>query len=465
MKSSDKNNDIIAATSTPTGHGGVGIIKISGRNALSTVKFLFRPGGQAYFTPESHKFYYGYMVSPETEKKIDEVFLVYMKEPRSYTREDVVEIHAHAGPVVLNLILKQVLGQGARLAEPGEFTKRAFLNGRIDLTRAESVIDIINAKSEKALDIANAGSGGRLFNKISDIRADLTSVVAELEASIDFAEDVAEDPDFENLKTLLFENVISPLGELIERFESTGFYRDGIRLAIVGRPNVGKSSLMNRLLDDDRMIVSDIPGTTRDLVQEPINIKGLPLLLIDTAGFHDTDDPIESQGLLRTKKTIDSADLILFLLDVNDAGSNIDTRIVELLEGKKSITIFNMIDLVDEHRVNGLLDEHRLLSPVFISALYNKGIGELKEKIVSCITGDENIVANDTIVPNIRHISLLERAGRLVEKAIQNIDSGVSPELVVIDLGEALSVLGEIIGLNINPDVLDLIFSRFCIGK
>ena len=355
------DNSTIAAIATPSGRGGIGIIKLSGPDAVSIATAIFypidskstantkkRPPIDEKFSDplDSHRLYYGHVVDPESDRVLDEVLLSVMKAPRTYTREDVVEINAHGGPVAVHALLELVLKQGARLADPGEFTKRAFLNGRIDLTQAEAVIDIINARTDKSLHLAAAQIDGRLRRQLESIRDYLIELITRIEAAIDFPEDVEEIVDPPATIKGIKSNTVEPLLRLIQHHTEGNVLRDGFKVAVVGRPNVGKSSLLNCLLQKDRAIVTSVPGTTRDTIEETLNIAGLPVIIADTAGLHDTDDPIESIGIEKTLENVNGADLVLFMVEAHVPPTAEDTYIFEKIQSKPYIIVVNKIDLV-----------------------------------------------------------------------------------------------------------------------
>ncbi|OQY59383.1 MAG: tRNA uridine-5-carboxymethylaminomethyl(34) synthesis GTPase MnmE [Desulfobacteraceae bacterium 4572_88] len=464
----------IAAIATPPGSGGIGIIKISGQDALSVAASVFRKSAPApekgvsdtrhLKSFESHRFYHGHVADPENGKVLDEVLLVFMQSPRSYTREDIVEIHAHSGPLVLNAILSMVLRQGVRLAEPGEFTKRAYLSGRIDLTQAEAVIDIINARTDGALEAATAQIGGHLKASVDSVREALLRILAETEAAIDFSEDIEDSIDPEASLGLLRNEVIGKLMALTAQYEDAHYLRDGFRVLIVGRPNVGKSSLMNGLVRKDRAIVTSVPGTTRDLIEETLNIRGLPVIIADAAGLHQTDDPVEKLGIERTHAAIDDADLILFMSDISQPLARDESDIYERICHKKIILVANKSDLVDDTVSPEIPDAWGDMPMVRTSAIYDKGLDSLRDQIAAAATGGRGQMKS-AIIPNLRHKGLLDQSLEAALAAAEGIRNDVSPELISIDIQEATDALGEIIGLTVREDILDHIFSNFCIGK
>jgi len=458
----------IAAIATPSGRAGIGIIKISGPDAVSIASALFRQtaaaGAPARCRFKSHRLYHGFVLDPQSGSVLDEVLLSVMRGPRSYTGEEVVEINTHSGTVVLKAVLDLVLQNGARLAEPGEFTKRAFLNGRIDLTQAEAVIDIINARSEQALALAAAHMGGGLKNRILTIREALVNVMAPLEAAIDFPEDV-EPADAGMWAERLRQDVLQPLEALVRAYSSAHFFREGLRLAVVGRPNVGKSSLMNRLVCKERTIVSPYPGTTRDFIEESIEINGIPVVVADTAGLHPTLDPVETIGILKTRDYIDSCDLVLLVLDASTVFDAEDRRIFESVRADRMILVLNKQDLVTAVAGLQLPPDWQGLPQARISALYNQGIDALKDLIATVCTGDARLDIRGRIIPNLRQKRLLEQGLQAARTAAGGFDDGRPCELTAIDLREAANALAEIVGLDAREDILDQIFARFCIGK
>ena len=470
------NDSTIAAVATPVGAGGIGIIKISGQDALSIASHIFRRSHSSISNPEdkdsadissfkSHHLYHGYIVDPENRRVVDEVLLAVMLAPHSYTREDVVEIQAHSGPVVLRSILDLVLKYGAAIAGPGEFTKRAYINGRIDLTQAEAVIDIINARTNKSLEIATTLIKGEMQLCIERISDYLFNFLAEINAAIDFPEDVEEIVNVDRIPDVVQNDIINTIKELIGQYDNGHILRDGIKLVIIGKPNVGKSSLMNCLIEKERSIVTAVPGTTRDLIEESFSLRGMPVIVADTAGLHDTDDPVEVIGINKAKAYIDCSDLILFIIDGSSILTREDHEIFEMINGKNSILVINKSDLFsDKHKVN-MPDSWGKMPKVEISALYNRGLDELKDLIVKIVFGKNSFDSQAVIIPNLRHKQILDRCLASLYSAVDGFDRGSSLELIAIDIKEAVDLLGEITGGSANNDVIDQIFNRFCIGK
>ena len=472
----------IAAIATPTGAGGIGIIKISGPEAVKIAAAVFRnrsnhtqpmtgkpaepPALDQHFF-RSHHLYYGHIVDPATRQNIDEVLLTVMHAPRSYTREDVIEIQAHSGPAVLRAIFDLVLCQGARIAEPGEFTKRAYLNGRIDLTQAEAVIDIINARTDAALQAATSQVDGKLKTVIENIKKELSDLLVAIEASIDFPEDVEDILPTPKIIPKVQSCVVKTIEDLIQRYQTEHVYRDGLNLVIIGRPNVGKSSLMNCLVQKDRAIVTATPGTTRDLVEEGLQISGIPINVIDTAGLHDTNDPIETIGIHKAEQRIASANLVLLVVDAGEPLIADDVQIYKKHQEKNMILVVNKMDLVED------TDAFRLEVPknwngiaqARLSALYGEGIDTLKELIVKNVTGDLRRIPDHSIIPNLRHENALKKCRDAVHSVLVGLKGNRPVELIAIDIQEAVDWLDTIVGTKPSADVLDQIFSQFCIGK
>ncbi|MEJ2730172.1 MAG: tRNA uridine-5-carboxymethylaminomethyl(34) synthesis GTPase MnmE [Deltaproteobacteria bacterium] len=474
--------DTIAAIATSGGKGGIGIIKISGLNAFSVARAIFRPIDRRQdsnavslsapqekrinaFEFESHRLYYGHIVDPETGRLLDEVLLSAMKAPRTYTREDVVEINAHGGAMVLHAILQLVLKMGARLAGPGEFTRRAFVNGRIDLTQAEAVIDVINARTQQSLQMAASQVSGKLRSQITSIRSGLVDLLTRIEAAIDFPDDVPELIQPEETQKKLEKEVLEPLKRLIRNYVSAHVFRDGLAVAVVGRPNVGKSSLLNQLVQKDRAIVTDVPGTTRDVIEEILNLDGIPVVISDTAGVHRTENPVEKIGIEKTLKHVNGSDLVLFMVEAHRPADPEDHLIYEKINSKPKIVVLNKIDLVRRGNETILPDSWRFDDRVSISALYDRGIVQLKDKIIKMAGGQDPIDFEGMVVPNLRHKLLLETGLNAAESVIEQLKNETSSDLVAISLQEAIDALGVINGDNVKVDVLSEIFSRFCVGK
>ncbi|MBO8144240.1 MAG: tRNA uridine-5-carboxymethylaminomethyl(34) synthesis GTPase MnmE [Thermodesulfobacterium sp.] len=466
MKPKLYTEDTIAAIATPPGRGAIGVIKISGDLALSILKKIFRP-----FKPrnkfESHRLYYGFIVDPRDDKVIDEVLVCYMKKPKTYTREDVVEIYAHSGYYILKKILELVLIAGARPAEPGEFTLRAYLNGRIDLSQAEAIQELVSAKTETALNLALNTLLGKLSEKVTFLKNELMDILVLVESAIDFPEEDIEIMEPEKLFQKIKKKILPVIDDLIKNYEEGRIYKEGIRLVIAGKPNVGKSSLMNALLKEERAIVTPVPGTTRDFLEEEATIEGLPVKLIDTAGLRETEDIVEKIGVERAKKKFKEADLILFLVDVSAHPSEEDFRIYQEVKSFPHLVVLNKIDI----HPNYLEEWKRELSKwkveefLEISVKENTNLDILCKKIFEKITSEKGAEVPE-IVPNLRQKIALENAREYLLNALKELEKpNPLPELVAIEVRSAISNLSEIIGEVTTEDLLTQIFSTFCIGK
>ena len=467
------NRSTIAAISTPYGSGGIGIIRISGDASTKIAETLFcrsgkpanQKNGEAHSHLKSHRFYHGHIIDPATQKIIDEVLIVVMKAPKSYTREDVVEIQSHSGYIVLGKIFENILNAGARIAEPGEFTRRAFLNGRIDLTQAEAVVDIINAKTSTSLRIAARQIEGRLKERIESVRQALQGVRTDLEAAIDFPDETGEifkdNPVIPRLK----EDIIPALEALVHKYHKGRHFREGVRMAVVGRPNVGKSSLLNCLIERDRAIVTPTPGTTRDVIEESLNVNGLPVVIMDTAGLQDTEEEVERRGIEKTIESIDSADIILFLIDLSCELCDEDRRIYEKVRQKTHIVVQNKVDIINPEISDGLPQDWTKSPTLKISAREGMHIEELKRLIKKTVVGEQGVVDEIGVVPNARHKDTIERGLHAAKRAVGELQKGTPIEIVAIDIKDAVDRIGEVIGYQCDKDILDQIFSRFCIGK
>ncbi len=456
----------IAAIATPPGPGGIGVVRISGREAFPILTRLFKPRHTPAEKFTSHKMYYGWIVHPVSQEVIDEVLVVYMRAPRTYTREDVVEIHTHGSYLILQEILSLILESGAKLAEPGEFTKQAFLAGRIDLTQAEAVLEVLQAKTKEGLRLAMSRLQGRLYNEITVIRNVLLSVRATMEVAIDFPEDDVEILDQQELQKRLTAEGIFPLETLIANSEKGKIFRDGIAVVILGKPNVGKSSLLNSLLQEERAIVTEVPGTTRDTIEESIGIKGIPVRIIDTAGIREAEGAVEEIGIKRSKQKLDDADLVLLVFDASESLSAEDKQLFESIKGKPHLLIVNKIDIAFE----GAIHETGKAFPgsplVAISAKTREGLAQLEISLFELVTGGAlKWDPVQTCVPNIRHSASLTKALHSIQKVMDGINKGLPPDLLAIDLQSALDYLGDIVGETDVEDMLDIIFSQFCIGK
>jgi tRNA modification GTPase len=462
----------IAAIATPSGLGGIGIIRISGPEALKILGRLFRPrrsglrsSKRGAGTWESHRLVYGEITDPRDGATIDEALVAFMKAPKSYTREDVVEIQVHGGPVGLRTMLDLVLRSGARLAEPGEFTRRAFLNGRIDLSQAEAVIDLIQSRTAAGLKMATAQLGGELRRCIEGLRKTLREILVDIEAGIDFPEEVDQTHLENDLSTRLRDQVRIPLSKMVERFEHGRILREGFRLGVIGRPNVGKSSLMNRLLDEERVIVTEIPGTTRDAVEEQMDLYGVPVIITDTAGLQNSFDPVEQIGMQKTREVIARADGILFVVDGSQTLTELDWVIFEQVPPEKTLLVLNKIDKRRRGDAFRIPDSWKGAPVVEISALYNQQLDTLKKAIAGFATAGSADEFEHGLIPNLRHQAAMKSAIDAIARAEEDVRQGQPMELVAIYIEESVSFLGKILGIEIREDLLEDIFNRFCIGK
>ena len=458
-----KEFDTIAAIATPVGEGGISIIRVSGEKAIEISDSVFRAkNGKKISEMNTYTMRYGNIIDRETDDIIDEVIVALMKGPKSFTAEDVVEINCHGGVVATNKVLEQVIKAGARIAEPGEFTKRAFLNGRIDLSQAEAVMDIISAKTEVSMKAAVQQSKGRLSREINVLCDNLLNVLAAIEHTVDFTEDDEEiDPSVtENIKHKV-EEFLQNTNNLLETAEEGKIIREGLSMVIVGKPNVGKSSLLNVLLNEKRAIVTDIAGTTRDVIEEYINFDGIPIKIVDTAGIRDTEDVVERIGVERSREKINEADLVVLMLDMSRELDNEDREIIESVKGKKYICILNKVDL--NTKLNDkIVDE--LENKIETSTVTGFGIDVLKEKIKDMFFNG-NIDTESIIITNTRHKQALFRAKENCEIALKEINNNAYLDLVSIYITSALKALGEITGAEIEEDLVNKIFSDFCVGK
>ena len=459
-----QEEETIAAISTPFGESGIGIVRISGPLAEPIAQKLFKPKKEHSYLI-SHQFNYGEIVDPQKGTPIDEVLIVLMKSPKTYTREDILEIHCHGGYFILQKVLELVLKQGARLAQPGEFTKRAFLNGRIDLTQAEAVIDMIRAKTMTSLEIANQQLRGWLSREMTELKSRLVEHLALIEAHIDFPEEEIEPISCTEIKRDL-EGMIHQMGEWVASYEEGKIFREGISCAIIGKTNVGKSSLLNVLLREDRAIVTPIPGTTRDVIEEVLNIHGIPVRLIDTAGLRKALDFIEQEGVRRARERVADSDLILLMVDGSRELDMDDMEIFEDIKGKKKVVILNKNDLPLKIELEEIKKRFHQDPMVSISALKNAGIDDLKKTIyASLIHGKVRSSPEHVIVANIRHKTALAQAKDNLSNALKGLEEGTSFEFIAFEIRSALESLGEMVGETTTEEVLNRIFEQFCIGK
>ncbi len=458
-----KMDDTIAAVATAYGEGGIGIIRISGENSLDILNEVFEFGGETSQIV-NRRMTYGRIVDRDNNQIIDEVLAVYMKGPKTYTAEDVVEINCHGSMVSLRNTLALVLRKGARLAEPGEFTKRAFLNGRLDLSQAEAVMDLIKAKTDTGFDVAMSQLEGRLSLKVTEIRQKLLDLLVDITVNIDYPDEDIEELTYDKIE----ENILI-IGEMIDKLLATAdtgrMIREGIRVAIVGKPNVGKSSLMNSLLRETRAIVTEIPGTTRDTIEEAISIKNIPVYLVDTAGIRDTSDEVERLGIERSKAAFNDADFVIFIMDGSCSISDEDREIAQYLDGRNSLVVINKIDLE-----RGFSNEelYELISdPVIIetSLINEQGIDDIENHIQNLVYGGELSQKDSMMVNNVRHIELLERSRNSLKDAMTMTLAKEALDFIEVDVRDAYDSLGEIIGETVSDDIINEVFARFCLGK
>ena len=458
-----KEFDTICAISTAIGEGGIAIIRVSGENSLSIVSRIFKPkNGKDIKDMKTYTMRYGHIIDIDTSELIDEVIISYMKGPRSFTAEDIVEINCHGGVTSTNKVLETVIKAGARLAEPGEFTKRAFLNGRIDLSQAEAVMDLITAKTELAMKSALMQSNGLLSQKINKLNEYLLNVLALIEYAVDFTEDEEEiDPSIPRRVNESLEKAIEDINILLKSADEGKIIRDGLSLAIVGKPNVGKSSLLNVLLKEKRAIVTDIAGTTRDVIEEYINLDGIPVKIIDTAGIRETEDVVEKIGVEKSREKIAEADLVLLVLDTSREIDNEDKEIIEVVKNKKSIVILNKIDLANKLDDKILKDFESVIK---ISAKEDVGIDGLKNEIKNLFFSGK-IDSESLVISNSRHKQALIRAGENCNEALTRLNNNEYLDLISIFVTSALKALGEITGSELDEDLVNMIFKEFCCGK
>lgn len=458
--------DTIAAISTPMGEGAIAIVRLSGDDAVAIADKIFKsPGGKSLLEKASHTIHYGHLVDPKTDEIVEEVMLSLMRAPKTFTREDVVEINCHGGLVSVNRVLKLALTNGARLAEPGEFTKRAFLNGRIDLSQAEAVMDLIRAKTDRAMNVALGQMDGKLSRLIGDLRQALLETLAQVEVNIDYPE--YDDVEEMTVPVLLekCEWVRDEIVKLLQTSSQGKILREGLSTVILGRPNVGKSSLLNSLVQENKAIVTDIAGTTRDIIEEYVNVRGVPLRLVDTAGIRETEDIVERIGVERSRQVLREADLILFVLNYGEALSAEDERLFETIEAMDYIVVVNKTDLpqkIDLARVKELAGNHRIVTT---SLLQEEGVMELEEAIAALFFEGQIESGDLTYVSNARHIALLHQAQATVEDALDAARAGVPVDMVQIDVTRTWEILGEIIGDTVQESLINQLFSQFCLGK
>ncbi|WP_207941865.1 tRNA modification GTPase MnmE [Enterococcus sp. DIV2402] len=456
--------DTIAAISTPPGEGAISIVRLSGDQAVAIADKVFK-ANKSLADVASHTINYGHLFDPRTEQLVDEVMVSVMRAPKTFTREDVIEINCHGGIVVVNQILQLLLRQGARLAEPGEFTKRAFLNGRVDLSQAEAIMDLIRAKTDKAMNLALNQLDGNLSNLIRALRQEILETLAQVEVNIDYP----EYDDVEEMTTrLLLEkatHVQAQIQALLQTAQQGKILREGLNTAIIGRPNVGKSSLLNHLLREEKAIVTDIAGTTRDVIEEYVNVRGVPLKLIDTAGIRETEDIVERIGVERSRKALSEADLILLVLNQSEELSPEDRQLIEITTGTKRIILLNKADLPSKlNRTE--LEEYVVGDAVFdVSVLQNDGLDQLEKAIADLFFGGQTADKDASYLSNTRHIALLENASQALGEVVEGIEAGMPVDLVQMDMTRCWDYLGEVVGDSVQDELITQLFSQFCLGK
>lgn len=456
--------DTITSISTPMGEGAIGIVRLSGPQAVEIADKLYK-GKHLLNDVPSHTINYGHIIDPESKEVIEEVMVSVLRAPKTFTREDIIEINCHGGILTINRVLELTMAYGARMAEPGEFTKRAFLNGRIDLSQAEAVMDFIRSKTDRASKVAMNQIEGRLSDLIKKQRQSILEILAQVEVNIDY-------PEYDDVEDATTEFLLEQSKEIkqeINRLLDTGaqgkIMREGLSTVIVGKPNVGKSSMLNNLIQDNKAIVTEVAGTTRDVLEEYVNVRGVPLRLVDTAGIRETEDIVEKIGVERSRKALSQADLILFVLNNNEALTQEDYTLYEVVKNEDVIVIVNKMDLeqnIDINEVKDMIGDTPLIQT---SMLKQEGIDELEIQIRDLFFGGEVQNQDMTYVSNSRHISLLKQARQTIQDAIDAAESGVPMDMVQIDLTRTWEILGEIIGETASDELIDQLFSQFCLGK
>ncbi|WP_019878575.1 tRNA uridine-5-carboxymethylaminomethyl(34) synthesis GTPase MnmE [Succinispira mobilis] len=455
----------IAAIATPLGEGGIGIVRLSGNKSLAIVEKIFQPASSKKLKNNSHCLIYGTIIEPNGQA-IDEALVVYMRGPHSYTAEDVVEIQAHSSIAGLQKILSLVLANGARLANPGEFTQRAFLNGRLDLTQAEAVLDIIKSRTQASLKLAMRQHKGLLSKKISSYRQLLKDIVVQLEAVIDYPEEDIEDLTAQDVSAKL-QALQTQLQELLDSAKVGKVLKEGLRVVITGQPNVGKSSLLNLLLQEERAIVSNIAGTTRDVIEEKLIVAGIPIVLVDTAGIRETEDVIEKIGVAKSYSNIESADLVLLMLDASQGLNADDEKLLAAIGEQEYFVLVNKIDVpADLEKIKSQLALYKPKKTIYLSLVTGEGMAEFKEQLTQQVFGSSGQLLEDNVyIQNVRHEQLLQTAAQHLQEAEQALQLGISLDCAVIDLRLCIDNLGCITGESVQDEIINEIFSRFCIGK
>lgn len=455
--------ETISSISTPVGEGAIAIVRLSGEDAIEIADRLYK-GAKKLSDTDSHTINYGHIIDPKTGETVEEVMVALMRAPKTYTREDIVEINCHGGIHTVNRVLQLTLNNGARMAEPGEFTKRAFLNGRVDLSQAEAVMDFIRAKTNQASKVANQQVQGRLKTYIEELRQSILNILAQVEVNIDYP----EYDDVEEATTSLLLSEAKKINENIDallKSSSEGrILREGLSTVIVGKPNVGKSSLLNYLIQDNKAIVTDVAGTTRDILEEYVNVNGIPLKLVDTAGIRETDDVVEKIGVERSREALKGAELILYVMNNNEELTPEDIELLESVDDKKVIGIVNKLDLDNKLDLN-YLEEHFKIPLIKTSIINGEGVDELEDEIQKMFFDGSLSSTDSTYVSNNRHINLLEQAKVSIEDAISSAAMDVPVDIIQIDLIKTWELLGEVIGEDVSEQLIDKLFSQFCLGK
>ncbi|MDS3904267.1 tRNA uridine-5-carboxymethylaminomethyl(34) synthesis GTPase MnmE [Staphylococcus hominis] len=456
--------DTITSISTPMGEGAIGIVRLSGPEAVEIGDKLYKGKKKLKDVP-SHTINYGHIIDPETDEVVEEVMISVLRAPKTFTREDIIEINCHGGILTINRILELTMTHGARMAEPGEYTKRAFLNGRIDLSQAEAVMDFIRSKTDRASKVAMNQIEGRLSDLIKQQRQSILEILAQVEVNIDYPEyDDVEDATTEFLLAQS-KKIKNEIDQLLETGTQGKIMREGLSTVIVGKPNVGKSSMLNNLIQDNKAIVTEVAGTTRDVLEEYVNVRGVPLRLVDTAGIRDTEDIVEKIGVERSRKALSEADLILFVLNNNEPLTEEDRTLYEVIKNEDAIVIVNKTDLerqLDIEEVKTMIEDTPLIQT---SMLKQEGIDELELQIRDLFFGGEVQNQDMTYVSNSRHISLLKQARQTIQDAIDAAEAGIPMDMVQIDLTRTWELLGEIIGESASDELINQLFSQFCLGK
>lgn len=458
-------DDAIAAVSTPIGNGGIGIVRISGNGSVDIADKIFKAAdGMKISERKSHTITFGNVIDPKSGETIDEALLMLMLSPRTYTREDVVEINCHGGMHVTNKVLELALNNGARLAEPGEFTKRAFLNGRIDLSQAEAVMDVIESKTELSRRTAVDQLGGSVKEKVRGLREEILDMTAAIEAAIDYPEHDVEEETYSEMHRRITA-LKAEINRLLESADMGRIIREGVEAVILGKPNVGKSSLLNLLLMEERAIVTDIPGTTRDTVEEYMNLGGVPVKIIDTAGIRETGDTVEKIGVEKSRKRAENADIIFMMLDASSPLSGEDMEILDFIKDRQALILVNKTDAGNVIDIGVLSEYTDSRNIIYVSVKENTGMDRLTQRFTELFLNGVVEAKESVLISNTRHKNMLSKAVEALDRAIVTIESGMPEDFISMDLQDALTALGEITGDSVDDEIIDRIFTRFCLGK